>query len=196
MPRERKVEVIPPEAGIPTAPPVSPKEYDVSRHRYLQTLIKKMAEQRGYRAVIEEPTPDGTGRVDVGLERNGKRLACEISVTTRDVQELHNIEKCLRAGYDSVIVCSPEKKNLDAIRKMIEEKLSPADQSKVLLFEPEELFLFLDEQAPKEVGREERVKGYRVKVQYQAISDADRKKKREELARVIAGSLRRIKGKT
>jgi hypothetical protein len=40
---------------------------DVSQHRYLQTLIKKMAESRGYRVSIEQQTPDKKGRVDVSL---------------------------------------------------------------------------------------------------------------------------------
>jgi hypothetical protein len=31
------------------------KQKELSQHRYLQTLIKKMAEARGYKAVIEEP---------------------------------------------------------------------------------------------------------------------------------------------
>ncbi len=165
---------------------------DVSRHRYLQTLIKKMAEQRGYRAVIEEPTSDG-GRVDVGLERDGRRIACEISVTTGDVQELHNIEKCLRAGYDTIIVCSSEKKNLEAVKRLVTEKLPADEQSKVLFFEPEELFLFLDEQLAQEAGGEQRIKGYRVKVQYRAVSEADRKRKREAVAQVVGQALRRLK---
>lgn len=169
---------------------------DLSQHRYLQTLIKQMAEQRGYRAVIEKPTADGAGRVDVGLERNGKRSACEISVTTGDVQELHNIEKCLLAGYDIVLVCSPEKKNLEAIRKLTAERLSPADQSKILFFEPQDLILFLDEQVAQEAGREERVKGYRVKVQYHAVSEAEKQKKRDAVAQVIGQALRRMKDKS
>jgi len=151
-----------------------------------------MAEQRGYKAVVEEPTGDG-GRVDVGLKRDERRIAVEISVTTGDVQELHNIEKCLKAGYDPVIVCSPGKKNLEAIRRLMTEKLPPADQSKVLLFEPEELFLFLDEQVAQEISSEQRIKGYRVKVQYQLISEADKKQKREAVAQVIAQAMRRMK---
>jgi hypothetical protein len=167
-----------------------------SQHRYLQTLIKRMAEQRGYRAVTEEPTSDGSGRVDVGLEREGKRIACEISVTTNDVHELQNIEKCLKAGYEKVLVCSPDKKNLDAIQRLTSEKLEIADREKVLFFSPDELFLFLEEQAAQQLSKEERIKGYRVKVQYQAVSEVDKKKKQEELARVIASSLRRIRGRT
>jgi hypothetical protein len=50
-----------------------------------------------------------------------------------------------------------------------------------------------NEQAAKEVNREERVKGYRVKVQYQAVTDADKKRKREAVAQVIGQALRRLK---
>jgi hypothetical protein len=43
-----------------------------------------MAEARGFKAVIEQPTRDGNGRVDVLLQRNEKMIACEISVTTKN----------------------------------------------------------------------------------------------------------------
>jgi len=72
------------------------------QHRYLQSLLKHIAQEQGYRAVIEEPTSDG-GRVDVGLEQDGIRIACEISVTSTSEQEIGNIEKCLRAGYDQIV---------------------------------------------------------------------------------------------
>ncbi len=195
-PREKKVDAVPPKVGLPAVPPVrvGPKEQEVSRHRYLQTFIENIAEQRGYRAIIEEPTPDGKGRVDIGLERNRDKIAVEISVTTYSDQELHNIEKCLRAGYGTVIVCSPEKKNLEAIRKLVTEKLSSTDQGKILLFEPQDLVLFLDERVAQEASREERVKGYRVKVQYHAVSEAEKQKKREVMGQVVAQSLKRLKG--
>jgi hypothetical protein len=51
-----------------------------------------------------------------------------------------------------------------------------------------------NEQAAKEVNREERVKGYRVKVQYSAISDVEKKMKRDAVAQVIGQALRRLKG--
>ena len=97
------------------------QERGKSQHRYLQTLIKRMAEEKGFRAVVEQPTPDGTGRVDVSLERDGRKIACEISVTTTDEQELSNIEKCLAAGYEKVILCSPEKKTLEKVRHLFPE---------------------------------------------------------------------------
>ncbi|MBI4763669.1 MAG: hypothetical protein HY787_03575 [Deltaproteobacteria bacterium] len=51
------------------------KEKTESHHKYLQTLIKKMGEEKGYRAILEQATPDDQGRVevDVCLEKNGKK---------------------------------------------------------------------------------------------------------------------------
>src|SRR5207302_6107437 len=138
--------------------PVASEDKTLSQHRYLQALIKRMAEDRGFRAVIEGPTPDGLGRIDVGLEQNGKKIACEISVTTDLEQEFHNIEKCLSAGCDKIIVCAPDPKKLDKIRAYACPKLAGIDQEKISYFEPEALFAFLDEQAAQETVNEERVK--------------------------------------
>jgi len=164
------------------------KQKEQSQHRYLQMLIKRMAESRGYKALIEEPTPDGKGRVDVSLERNGKRIAIEISVTTEDVWEVHNIEKCLSAQYDFVVACSTEKKTLENIRKKAEELLDPTLLTKLLFFQPEDFFLYLDREVAKEASTETRMKGYRVKVEYDPLSESDRKSKESSIANVILSS--------
>ncbi len=190
-----KREIIPEATTIQAKPVSSDEEKKQSKHRYLQTMIKKMAEDRGFRAIIEESVGDGaaSGRVDVGLERSGEKIACEISVTTSGEHELQNIKKCLQAGYTKVLICCVEKKNLIAIRKLIEEKLSPADQEKVYLSEPEELYSFFEKQTIAEISREGEIKGYRVKVNYKTVSDVDEKQKRETIAGVIQQSLRRLK---
>jgi len=137
----------------------------ISQHRYLQTLIKKMAESRGYKASIEEPTPDNQGRVDVSLERNGKKIACEVCMTTTEVWEVHNIEKCLAAGYDIVIECSTDRKIMENIQKEVEQKFSALIHTKILILDPEGLFAYLDNEIAKDASTETRVKGYRVKRQ-------------------------------
>ena len=180
------------------APQLLPKEEAVpeersSRHQYLQNLVKRLAEEKGYKATIEEPIPDG--RVDVGLERSGKRIACEISVTNTPEHECANIEKCFKAGYDLVLMCSQDKRHLQKIRVMANERLAITDLEKVRFFEPEELLLYLDEETAKESGKEERIKGYKVKVNYQAMSKADKDRKREAVAQVILGAFKRLKGK-
>jgi hypothetical protein len=169
------------------------EEKDTTRHQYLQSLIKRIAEEKGYKATIEEAIPDG--RVDVGLLRNGKKIACEISVTNAPDNELGNIEKCLKAGYDKVLMCSQDKKHLERIRNLVMEKLADFALEKVSFFEPEELFIYLEEEAAKDSSKEQRVKGYKVKVNYNPLSQDDKKRKREAVAQVILGAFKRLKGK-
>ncbi len=162
------------------------------QHRYLQNLIKRIAEEKGFRAVIEEPTPDG-GRVDVGLKQEGRRIACEVSVTSTNEQEIANIEKCLRSGYDRVVLCSPEKRPLEKIKSLALARFDHPDREKLLFLQPEELFPFLETEAAALACREERVKGYKVNVQYQSLEEEEKKDRREAVAQVILQSLKRQK---
>lgn len=144
----------------------TPTKKAETKHRELQTLIKRMAESRGYKAIIEDSTPDGKGRVDVSLERAGKRIACEISVTTGDEWEVHNVEKCLAAGFDQVIVCSSDAKHLQRVKEQLENKLLKDQLTKVLTLEPNEVVQFFDRQIIQQSSTEKVVKGYRVKVEF------------------------------
>jgi hypothetical protein len=197
-PLERKIEELikrEPVAAVREVAEAAPSEAKSERqHRYLQSLIKRMAEEKGYRAVIEEPTPDG-GRVDVGLGQDGKRIACEVSVTSTDEQEVSNIEKCLRAGYNMVILCSPERRTLEKIKSLVSKRVDEPDQEKVLFLQPEELFSYLETEAALLEGKEERVRGYKVRVQYQPVEEEDKKARREAVAQVILQSLRRQKNR-
>jgi len=182
--------VFPPKMETPPA-----KDKAISQHRYLQNLIKKIAEDKGYKAVIELPVLGGLGKVDVSLEKSGKKIACEISITTTGDQELKNIEKCLAAGYEKAIVCSPDKKTLESIKAIVSRNIAETEQEKIFFFQPEELLIFLEEEAASELSKEERIKGYKVKVQYQAASEDEKKVKREAVANVIVQALKRMKKK-
>jgi hypothetical protein len=171
------------------------RDKEITQHRYLQNLIRKIAEDKGYKATIEQPALEGYGKIDVALERNGKKIACEISITSTDEQEVKNIDKCLSAGYEKVILCSPEKRTLVAVRGLISEKLSTADQAKILYLQPEELLHHLNELEAAEQSKEERIKGYKVKVQYQATKEEEKKAKREAVAQVILQAMKRMKEK-
>ena len=170
-----------------------PQKKVETRHRYLQTLIKRMAESRGYIAKTEELTPDGKGRVDVSLERNGKRIAVEISFTTGDEWEAHNVEKCLNAGYDEVIVSSNDLKNLQKIKEQLESKLGKVQLSKVMFFESQEVINYFDKQVVQETKTEKIQKGYRVKVEYDASTVGEMARKHEKISATIMGSTRKRK---
>jgi len=165
-----------------------------TQHRYLQSLIKHMAEQKGFRAVIEQSVLDGTGRVDVSLERDEKKIACEIAVTTTYEHEVANIEKCLATGYETVILCSPEKNNLEKIKSLALQKIKASDQDKVHFLQPDNLYFYLEQEAAAMSGREERVKGYRVKVQYQPVAETEKNSKREAVGQVILQAFKRMNG--
>ena len=156
-----------------------------TQHRYLQTLIKKMAESRGFTASIEEPTMDGKGKVDVSLKRNNKSIAVEINDTSKDDWELHNIEKCLAAGYDIVIACSTDSKVQARMTTKIEEIFDGTLRDKVLVLSPDSLFLYLDSEIAKEASSEVRVKGYRVKVDYEAVTEQEMNRKRDSIIKSI-----------
>jgi hypothetical protein len=154
-----------------------------------------MAESQGYKATIEETTPDGQGRVDVSLEKNGKRIACEIGVTTTKEWEVHNIEKCLAAGYEIVIAVPVDTKAREVMQQQIKKSLNPEFHSRVFVMEADALFHFLATEVAKETTTETRMKGYRVKVEYDSVSQDEQKMKRESVTKLVADSVKKKKDK-
>jgi hypothetical protein len=154
-------------------------------HQYLQELVKRWAEAKGYRVTIEEPTPDGKGSVDVALEREGARLACEISVTSKVDQEVGNVLKCLKAGFPQVVLLSMKKARLARVRAALGAKIPPEDLGRVLFFTPEELSLFLDAGGAPPPSTET-VGGYRVKVDYETPDEAARASRAKAIADLVA----------
>ena len=53
-----------------------------AEHLAIQQTVRETAHDNGWKASIEESLPDG-GQVDVGLQKEGVRIACEVSITTR-----------------------------------------------------------------------------------------------------------------
>ena len=128
------------------------------------------------------------------LERDGRKIACEISITSTGLQELGNIEKRLIGGYDQVIICSPDEKTLKKVQRLVSEKLSENDQQKVLYLLPEQIIAYLKEQAAKGAGKEEWVKGRKVKVGFKPVAEEKEKGKFRAISEVLISSLRRLKG--
>ena len=73
----------------------------------------------------------------------------------------------------------------------MEAKINKDVIDKVLILEPESLFLYLDQQSAKEASKEERVKGYRIKVKYNAVSESEAKTKQENILKVITDSAKK-----
>ena len=137
----------------------------VRKHRSLQNFTQTMAVQRGFKASIEEETKTG-GRVDVGLVKDELRIAIEISVTNTADYEVQNIQKCFDDGYTLVYVISESEKHLKSIQKKAKEELQKIVFDKTFFFKPNELGTYLSATEPADEKPQERVNGWRVKVNY------------------------------
>ncbi|HUX65752.1 MAG TPA: hypothetical protein VMV42_01260, partial [archaeon] len=179
------------------APPVRKEPVQPGRggqqHKYLQHLFKQLAEERGFRASIEETILDGAGRVDVSLIRGKSRIACEISVTTNQDHELGNVEKCLAAGYTEVVLVGSNERHIKALAKFVEENLDESEQGKVRYIVPERLAEYLDSLGEVPQPSEQTVRGYKVRTVQQVVDPKEAEARRQAIAEVIARSLKRSK---
>ena len=134
---------------------------EVRAHTYLQSMIKKLGQDRNYKASIEYPTKDG-GRIDIVLERDGIKIAFEISETNKPTYEVKNIKKCLKAGCIPVVMVSKNKNHLEAIKKLALKELSAKDITLVQFIQPDDMSSLLDGFAIQPQKQEEVVKGFRI----------------------------------
>lgn len=96
-------------------------------HQYLQSVIAEQAKKKGLKATIEGKIR-GNESVDVVIEdRSEKPVAVEISVTTSSDDELRNIEKCLAAGFEKIVVGFLSQKTMEKTKKLVNERI-PAKQ--------------------------------------------------------------------
>jgi hypothetical protein len=143
-----------------------------SRHKYLQLLIKRNAESRGYKATLEQQTKDGKGRVDIVLQKDKTVFAIEVGVTTTKEWEVHNIEKCLADGYANIIALSEDMKGADLMtRKLGEFGIFPKHVGNVKVYDMTGFMGVLNAEDIQKNPKVKTIKGYRVKVEY-----ADEKK--------------------
>jgi hypothetical protein len=160
------------------------------KHRYLQSLVKELAEQQGFRATIEAPLRASAGQVDVLLEREDLTVAVEISVTTPIEYERQNLRKCLDAGYARVaLVLAKSRSSRTKLYAQLTEGFGTDELSRLAILLPEEVPDFLAGLAAPPEDREMLVKGYKVRVSQTATSPADGRARRDALAKVIARSL-------
>jgi hypothetical protein len=149
--------------------------------------VKGLAEERGFRAVIEEAVPGG--QIDVALYREGLRVAVEISVTSKPEYEAQNLAKCLRAGFARVFAIAADQKRLRAIEAQARERLSETDLARIDFLTPEMVAGAIEDLAPPP-EEPTLVRGYRVKVSRTNVNQAEAQDRRATVARVIAQSMR------
>jgi hypothetical protein len=164
-------------------------------HKYLQQLIRQWGQGMGYVATVEKTVLDGAGLVDVALEKTGRRLACEITVTTPVEHEIGNLRKCIEAGFDFVLVVAPEEKKLAKVEKAMRSALSDAELEKTRFVMPDALFTFVESLEAQDASKEGTVRGYKVKVKYKTVGQLDKTDRTTVISKVLAGSLKKTERK-
>ena len=179
--RERYAAV--PEHQIPVATDACAPEAE-STHRSLQKKIKKLGHERGFHVTIEQPVLDRAGRVDVALTRGSLMLACEVSVTTDDKHELKNIEKCIAAGFDQVLLISPDASHLKSVEKTARQHLTVQALKHVHFLTPETLASHLDSLTSNDQSQEKTILGYTAVTNYTPVPQAQRDIRQKAIAEV------------
>ena len=131
--------------------------------------------------------------MDVSLERDNKSIACEISVTSTGEQEMKNIQKCLAAGYEEVILLSTDQRGLNALHKRATAELEAASFERIRFLLPEEFVSHLEHAAREERMTEKTVGGYRIKVQYKDVGESETRTRKQAISQVIMQAMRRMK---
>lgn len=202
-----------PEPALP--PAIPPPKYETtslkadieelgrggSVHKAAQVELKRLAEMRGFRATIERQIPDSQDTVDLFLEREELKIACEISVTNTLEYEMKNVTKCLRAGVPHVLVVAVDPEKHRRLSAAISNLISPEDQGRVRCLMSDAFAAFLDSLGQPAVraqpgkpaeGETKTVKGWKVRTNAVPAPPEDVSQAEKELAATMAESLRRM----
>jgi hypothetical protein len=90
-------------------------------HKYFQKEIAEQAKKHGFKAVIEECVGTSEGP-DVGLSKSGKRIAVEVSITSKPQTEAENISKNIKLGYNCVVLTFINKQALEKTSEIINQR--------------------------------------------------------------------------
>jgi len=169
---------------------VNPVPVD-SQHRYLQNLVKRIAESKGYRTVLELSVHGGIGKIDVALENDQRKIACEIAITNTIDYELKNIRKCQSAGFTPVVILSSDPKHLTAIKKKCAEELSKQELANTAFLMPDEFYFWLESLGSSAADK---VKGFDVKVDLKSGTISGSKgATKKTISQVMFGAFRKFK---
>ena len=183
----------------PVAPPTLPKpaNEDLTIHEGLKESLTTAAEELFYTVTREHPVLDGAGRVDLVLVRGSRSVACEIAITTTVEWEVGNITKCLKAGFEHVMVVAPKRERLEKIETAATDALKKTELKKVRFLLPEELVAQLDKWArlDPEGGEVERAKPRKQKLQLQDpnMIEAQRRQREKEMLDELARTMKKKK---
>lgn len=163
------------------------EEAVIRKHRSLQYFVRTLGTQRDLKTTLEKEAING-GKIDVVLENEKIKIAIEVGVTNTVGYEVGNIQKCIDSGYQNIIMLSEDSKHLENIKS----KISNSKKSNIYFVQPNELANTIDSIIPSCEKKEKRVRGYRVKTNYNLDTNSDKQK---SITNIIMQSLRKKRNK-
>jgi hypothetical protein len=106
-----------------------PRDTNGIEHRFWKHKIANYYRKKGYEVHIEEPV---NGNVDVLVINGDKKIAVEVETGKSDV--IRNIEKCLKAGIDEIVIVAVTSHVKERIERDLRKRNSVADgKAKIIL---------------------------------------------------------------
>jgi hypothetical protein len=90
---------------------------------------------------------------------------------------------------------SQEKKYLAKAQELISESLEKADLEKIRFLTIEDFVAFLEKEEAKSAEKEQIIGGRKVRVRHRALSEAEKKSRRQAIAQTILQTMKRMKPK-
>lgn len=162
-----------------------------AEHTYLQHLLRTAANECGLMAEVEHQVAGGA--VDLAIQAGGRRVACEISVTTDAEHEAQNAAKCLAAGFEEVWIVVASSRRKAARAKAMAAKLDAAQAPNVKVVTVSEALDEIAQLSSVPSVEAKQVRGYSVTVRSASISPEEALRRREAIASILAKSIRAAK---
>jgi hypothetical protein len=164
------------------------------QHKAIQQRIKKVAEDLGFRSIIEHPIAGSKEGIDLFLKRGSREIACEISISTTIDHEFLNASKCLKAGIATVAMICLDEERLQKIAAAVSGSLGPDVSANVLYFKPDPFIEYLKSlPQPPPQASEKTYAGYKVKHSLPKLSAEEQKAKEDLAHKLLSEALRKKK---
>ena len=167
------------------------KRLATKEHSRIQKRIQQAAHTYQFKADLEYPVKEPEGRIDVAIFAGEIKIACEISVTNKADYEVKNIQKCLSNGFDIVLMCSQKVSHLKAIQKKAQSSLTEQQLKRVMFGNASHCIEIIHKIAMEQKPKTQTIRGYRVKVNYQKVSNQSGKNAKDMLLNTIITSMRK-----
>jgi hypothetical protein len=167
------------------------------QHKLIQEKVKGVAEKLGYLVTTELPVLNRSGSIDLALQHVSGNIAVEVTVTTTIDHEVGNVNKCLKAGYQSVVVLSPSEAKLAQMKAAVDAAFSSDLARSVSYFLPDAFCSHLQSMAKSREGSAgaepsgRTRRGYKVTRTAPKLTPSETKAKEASALKTITEAMRR-----